>query len=109
VAKTASMSERLAVGPDATGFQLAAVDPGAAFGLKKKRALKEIEESRPELLDFQTRLYAENRRSLLVVLQGMDTSGKDGTGSGSPFRLLEQLRAVPPVDLVVAGPVSRRR
>ncbi|MDP9247123.1 MAG: hypothetical protein M3O95_03405 [Candidatus Dormibacteraeota bacterium] len=108
MAKTASMSERLAVDPDATGFQLAAVDPGAAFGLKKKRALKEIEESRPELLDFQTRLYAENRRSLLVVLQGIDTSGKDGTYRG-PFQLLEQLRAVPPVDLVVAGPVSRRR
>jgi PPK2 family polyphosphate:nucleotide phosphotransferase len=79
VAKTASLPERLAVGLDATGFQLAAVDPGAAFDLKKKRALKEIEESRPELLDLQTRLYAENRRALLVVLQGMDTSGKDGT------------------------------
>src|SRR4029077_11701999 len=25
------------------------------------------------------RLYAENKRSLLIVLQGMDTSGKDGT------------------------------
>jgi PPK2 family polyphosphate:nucleotide phosphotransferase len=73
------MSQRLAVGPNATGFQLAAVEPGAAFGVKKKRAVREIEESRPELLDLQTRLYAENRRSLLVVLQGMDTSGKDGT------------------------------
>jgi PPK2 family polyphosphate:nucleotide phosphotransferase len=79
VAKTASLSERLAVGPDTSAYQLAAVDPGAAFGLKKKRALKEVEESRPELLDLQTRLYAENRRALLVVLQGMDTSGKDGT------------------------------
>jgi PPK2 family polyphosphate:nucleotide phosphotransferase len=41
--------------------------------------MREIEDSRPELLDLQTRLYAENRRSLLVVLEGMDTSGKDGT------------------------------
>src|SRR3954471_15738578 len=36
-----------------------------------------------ELLDEMVRLqnlfYAENRRSLLVVLQGMDTAGKDGT------------------------------
>jgi PPK2 family polyphosphate:nucleotide phosphotransferase len=29
--------------------------------------------------DLQERLFAENRRSLLVVLQGMDTSGKGGT------------------------------
>jgi PPK2 family polyphosphate:nucleotide phosphotransferase len=29
--------------------------------------------------ELQELLYAENRRRLLVVLQGMDTSGKDGT------------------------------
>ena len=28
---------------------------------------------------MQDRLYAERQRALLVVLQGMDTSGKDGT------------------------------
>jgi PPK2 family polyphosphate:nucleotide phosphotransferase len=79
VARTTTLSEKLAVPAGATGFQLAAVDPAATFGLKKKRALLQIEETRPELLDLQTRLYAENRHSLLVVLQGMDTSGKDGT------------------------------
>src|SRR5262249_58375282 len=31
-----------------------------------------------ELNDLQYLLYAENRRSVLLVLQGMDTSGKDG-------------------------------
>jgi PPK2 family polyphosphate:nucleotide phosphotransferase len=29
--------------------------------------------------ELQERLYAESQRSVLVVLQGMDTSGKDGT------------------------------
>jgi PPK2 family polyphosphate:nucleotide phosphotransferase len=29
--------------------------------------------------DLQDRLYAEGRRALLVVLQGVDTAGKDGT------------------------------
>ena len=29
--------------------------------------------------DLQYRLYAEGRRALLIVLQGMDASGKDGT------------------------------
>jgi PPK2 family polyphosphate:nucleotide phosphotransferase len=32
--------------------------------------------------ELQDRLYAEGTRSLLVVLQGMDTSGKDGTVRG---------------------------
>jgi PPK2 family polyphosphate:nucleotide phosphotransferase len=31
-----------------------------------------------EIAAFQNALFAENRSSLLVVLQGMDTSGKDG-------------------------------
>jgi PPK2 family polyphosphate:nucleotide phosphotransferase len=40
---------------------------------KKTKALLE------RLTDLQARLYAESRRSLLVVLQGRDTCGKDGT------------------------------
>src|SRR5260221_9185610 len=32
-----------------------------------------------ELIQLQNLLYAENRRALLIILQGMDTSGKDGT------------------------------
>jgi PPK2 family polyphosphate:nucleotide phosphotransferase len=32
-----------------------------------------------KLLSLQDRLWAENRRSVLVVLQGIDASGKDGT------------------------------
>jgi PPK2 family polyphosphate:nucleotide phosphotransferase len=45
----------------------------------KKRALAECDENIAVLADLGYRLYAENRRSLLLVLQGMDTSGKDGT------------------------------
>lgn len=32
-----------------------------------------------EMADLQERLYAEHKHALLIVLQGMDTSGKDGT------------------------------
>jgi len=32
-----------------------------------------------ELAKLQTILFAENKRKVLIVLQGMDTSGKDGT------------------------------
>src|SRR5947207_13956294 len=31
------------------------------------------------MADLQQQLYAEDRRALLVVLQGMDGAGKDGT------------------------------
>ena len=45
----------------------------------KKHAQAEIDENIAVLDDLGYRLYAENRRSLLLVLQGMDTAGKDGT------------------------------
>lgn len=32
-----------------------------------------------EMAELQQRLWAEDRRAVLIVLQGMDTSGKDGT------------------------------
>ena len=32
-----------------------------------------------QVADFQERLYAEEKRSLLLVLQGIDAAGKDGT------------------------------
>jgi len=32
-----------------------------------------------ELRDLQHVMYAENRRSLLIILQGRDAAGKDGT------------------------------
>jgi PPK2 family polyphosphate:nucleotide phosphotransferase len=45
----------------------------------KKNANKEMEELTSQLEELQELMYAENRQKLLVVLQGMDTSGKDGT------------------------------
>jgi PPK2 family polyphosphate:nucleotide phosphotransferase len=39
----------------------------------------ELKERVEELGRLQALLYAENRRAVLIVLQGMDTSGKDGT------------------------------
>jgi len=45
----------------------------------KEKAAKEIERNAAVTGDLAYRLYAENRRAVLLVLQGMDTSGKDGT------------------------------
>jgi PPK2 family polyphosphate:nucleotide phosphotransferase len=55
-------------------------DPDYTGGVKNKnKAKEELEENIKVLADLGYRLYAENRRSLLLVLQGMDTAGKDGT------------------------------
>jgi PPK2 family polyphosphate:nucleotide phosphotransferase len=43
----------------------------------KKEIEKELRETRKKLADWQDKLYAHNKYSVLVCLQGMDTSGKD--------------------------------
>ena len=61
-------------------FRLADVDPDSTPGLKSpKQAKKDLAKHQGELFGLQERLYAEHKRALLIVLQGMDTSGKDGT------------------------------
>jgi PPK2 family polyphosphate:nucleotide phosphotransferase len=61
-------------------FRMADVDPDATPGLKKrKRAEKQMDAAGANLFDLQERLFAENKRSVLIVLQAMDTAGKDGT------------------------------
>jgi PPK2 family polyphosphate:nucleotide phosphotransferase len=45
----------------------------------KEAAEAELILQRERIQDLQERLYAEHKQSLLVVLQAMDTGGKDGT------------------------------
>lgn len=45
----------------------------------KDSALAKMAELRMELDELQEILYAENRHKLLIVMQAMDTAGKDGT------------------------------
>ena len=61
-------------------FRLAEVDPDSTPGLKKKKqATRDLAKHKAKLFSLQERLYAEHKRAVLLVLQGMDTSGKDGT------------------------------
>ena len=61
-------------------FRVAEIDPDSRPGLKKgSRAKLELDLHKQKLFNLQERLYAEHKRALLIVLQGMDTSGKDGT------------------------------
>jgi PPK2 family polyphosphate:nucleotide phosphotransferase len=55
-------------------------DPDSYCGLKDKAdAADRVSEWIERLSDLQNRLWAEAQRSVLIVLQGMDASGKDGT------------------------------
>src|SRR5258708_36185325 len=40
---------------------------------------RDVAKDRAKLFKLQEQLYAERKRAVLIVLQGMDTSGKDGT------------------------------
>jgi polyphosphate kinase 2 (PPK2 family) len=44
----------------------------------KSQGAEALEADIASLQEAQERLYASNRRALLVILQGMDTAGKDG-------------------------------
>lgn len=55
-------------------------DPGDTLGLDDKSEGKKLrDELAEEMAGLQSLLWAEKRRSLLLVLQGMDGSGKDST------------------------------
>ena len=71
------MFETLRVEPG-TPARIADRDPRDTLGLGKSLA-QELRRKLIERLDsLQRRLYAEGTRSLLLVLQGQDASGKDG-------------------------------
>jgi polyphosphate kinase 2 (PPK2 family) len=58
-------------------FHLKSYKTDEKGGLDKHSAEKILEANRKRLAEFQERLYAQDRWSLLVILQGMDASGKD--------------------------------
>jgi len=60
---------------------LSDIDPGSTPGVKggRKDASGRLQELCDRLRVLQESLWAEHKHKVLVVLQGMDTSGKDGT------------------------------
>ena len=62
-------------------FKLSNVDPAASPFLQgdETEQREQLDELAIELDELQNLLHAEGRRKLLLVLQGLDTSGKDGT------------------------------
>ncbi|MBE0609038.1 MAG: polyphosphate kinase 2 family protein, partial [Dehalococcoidia bacterium] len=60
-------------------FDLRALDPDETNGYSKEEAEAEIAGLRTRINELQDILYADERYAMLVVIQGIDTAGKDST------------------------------
>lgn len=58
---------------------LSKLDTNAKLGLDKDTVEKQMLDAQQRIASLQHKLWAENKRALLCVFQGMDASGKDGT------------------------------
>lgn len=47
--------------------------------LDEKQGKKALKQAKKQLFDLQDKFYADGDRALLIILQGMDAAGKDGT------------------------------
>ena len=70
--------DALQVKPD-TRVHLADRDHGETLGWDKDDGEEETAKQLDRLADLQDRLWAESKHAVLVVLQGIDAAGKDGT------------------------------
>lgn len=64
--------------PD-TDFSVADLSTAPPSAVKEKVLEKQLKHDRKHIAKLQHRLYAEDRRSLLLVFQAMDAAGKDST------------------------------
>lgn len=55
------------------------IDPGDDGGMDKQQGQQKLAELGEDLQALQEELYAAGQHSVLMILQGLDTSGKDGT------------------------------
>lgn len=62
-----------------TSLDLRSIDADAKGDFDKDEAKALLAVERERIVALQERLYAERKRSLLVVFQAIDTGGKDGT------------------------------
>jgi PPK2 family polyphosphate:nucleotide phosphotransferase len=72
------LARELIVAPGSK-IRLADIDPEDTHGVEKAEASEHLVKNLDRLSVLQYLLYAEARRALLVVLQGIDAGGKDGT------------------------------
>jgi len=74
----ADIRKALRIKPDAD-TRLKDIDPSDGFGIDKDEGREQLTKNVERLSVLQYQLYAEAKRSVLIVLQGIDAGGKDGT------------------------------
>lgn len=75
--RSAGIPDALRVTPG-TRARLDRRDPAATHGFDKAQAQEATQRELDRLRELQDRLWAEGQRAVLVVLQGIDSAGKDG-------------------------------
>ena len=78
MSQASKLRSALRVAP-AARVELSKVDPGNTHGFDKDGGKDVMDGLLDRLTELQERLWAEHRQSVLVVLQGIDAAGKDGT------------------------------
>jgi len=73
-----SLRDALLIRPGSR-VHLAGIDAGATHGHAKARAATDLQKGLDRLTSLQDRLWAEAKHPILIVLQGIDAAGKDGT------------------------------
>ena len=74
------MSKQPLIPPTGERVHLKAYDPGDTGEFKHKDEVREqLDQDLKRLAELQDVLYADGKHALLIVLQGIDTGGKDGT------------------------------
>ena len=78
--KMDSVRDQLRVWPNRiSAAKLAGLDPSNTNGVNHRWAQSRTLSDENRITSLQECLFAQSKRSVLIVLQGMDTSGKDGT------------------------------
>jgi PPK2 family polyphosphate:nucleotide phosphotransferase len=77
-------------------IKLKQFDPGYSGGMEKEETKKKVTALGRRIGELQQLLYANSTHSVLLILQGLDASGKDGT-------VRQVLEAVNPVGVEVAN------
>src|SRR4051812_37809173 len=72
------MKTALATARPGKKIRLSKIDPDETGSFDKDEAHDRLGKLQEKLLEVQEIFYAEQRRSLLIVFQAMDTGGKDG-------------------------------
>lgn len=76
-----NLYDKFRIGPSQRKVNLAKISPDEHdYGCREEvNPDEQLAKNAKKLAELQYKLYAENRQSLLIVLQAMDAGGKDGT------------------------------